>query len=207
MKFFILIIILFLFACEQKHPHQYTDSQVTEFKKQFNTHIQEKNDYWKTGEDSPLLENDKANFQSLTYFDYDPAFRFEGSINTYENPDTVIIYGKREGDERPSLKYGYFKFNFANAEYRLQIFEVISSNPEHQNYLFLGFTDETSNNDTYGGGRYIDIQKNPENFYVVDFNYAYNPYCAYNPKYSCAIPPRENHLKIKINAGEKNYHH
>ncbi len=207
MKYFTVIILLLLFACDQKPSHPYSENQVLEFTNQFNTHIQDKDNYWKTGEDSPLLENDKPEFQGLDYFNYDPAFRFEGPITKYENPDTIIIYGKREGDERPSLKYGYFAFNMANQEYRLQIYDVIRSKPDQQNYLFLGFTDETSNAETYGGGRYIDIEKNQENFYIVDFNFAYNPYCAYNPKYSCAIPTKENYLKIKIKAGEKKFHH
>ncbi|NIU01421.1 MAG: DUF1684 domain-containing protein, partial [Nitrosopumilaceae archaeon] len=67
----------------------------------------------------------------------------------------------------------------------------------------LGFTDKTSGDETYGGGRYIDLVEHDRNHYVIDFNKAYNPYCAYNPKYSCAIPPEENHLAIAVTAGEK----
>jgi len=81
---------------------------------------------------------------------------------------------------------------------------MIREKPDTNKYIFLGFTDETTNKETYGAGRYINLELNNKNHYVVDFNYAYNPYCAYNPKYSCAIPSRENHLKIAIEAGEKN---
>ena len=74
-----------------------------------------------------------------------------------------------------------------------------------KSHLFLGFWDNTSGNETYGGGRYLDINENPENYYVIDFNYAYNPYCAYNHRYTCAVPPLQNRLSVAIKAGEKKY--
>ena len=129
----------------------------------------------------------------------------DDAIHIYDNPDTVVIYGTKE-DERPSLKYGYFEFAYNDNKYQLQIFRILRDKPKQNDYLFLGFTDATSNGETYGGGRYINLELNEENIYLIDFNYAYNPYCAYNPKYSCAIPTRENHLEIAVEAGEKKYH-
>jgi len=204
MKYLILTFsILILFSCSKKQ-HSYSDEQVAQFKQDFEKYINEKNEYCKSN-DSPLLKDDKPDFKGLHYFDYNPNFRFEGPIHIYEKPDTVKIYGTKN-DERPSLKFGYFEFSLDGKINQLQIFKILRKNPQQNDYLFLGFTDATSNEETYGGGRYINLELNEENFYLVDFNYAYNPYCAYNPRYSCAIPTRENHLELAVKAGEKKYH-
>jgi uncharacterized protein len=204
MKYLIITFSsLILFSCGNKQ-HSYTDEQVAQFEQDFEKYIVEQYEFCKS-EDSPLLEDDKPDFKGLHYYEYNPDFRFEGPIHIYDNPDTVIIYGSKK-DERPSLKYGYFEFPFNGEKYQLQIFEILRDKPQKNIYLFLGFTDATSNEETYGGGRYINLELNEENIYLVDFNYAYNPYCAYNPKYSCAMPTRENHLQLAIEAGEKKYH-
>ncbi len=204
MKYLIFVLLnLILFSCSNIQ-HSYTDEQVKRFKQDFDKYLSEQNEFCKS-DDSPILETDKPEFGGLHYFDYNPNFRFEGPFHIYENPDTVIIYGSKQ-DERPSIKFGYFEFSFDSKKHQLQIFKILRKKPQKNDYLFLGFTDATSNKETYGGGRYINLELNEENFYLVDFNYAYNPYCAYNPKYSCAIPTRENHLEIAIEAGEKKYH-
>jgi len=205
MKYLMAIFsALLLFSCSSKQ-HSYTNEQVAKFNQEFENYVKEKDDYLKSDDESPLLKNDKPDFIGLHYYDYNPNFRFEGSIHIYDKSDTIIIYGTKK-DERPSLKFGYFEFSFNDKKYKLQIFKILRKNSQQNDYLFLGFTDETSNLETYGGGRYINLELNEVNYYVIDFNYAYNPYCAYNPKYSCAIPIRENHLQIPIEAGEKKYH-
>ncbi len=163
---------------------------------------QQKDRFFKESDNSPLLPEDRQHFQGLNYFPIDPAYRFEGPIVRYQGLqiDTIIATG---GDTRPALRYGYFAFRFQGKTYRLQIYKFFSGDPESAQHLFLGFTDETNGTTTYGGGRYIDLKENPENHYVVDFNLAYNPYCAYNPQYSCALPPAENHLPFPVRAGEK----
>ena len=204
MKYLILTLsFLILFSCSKKQ-HSYTDEQVAQFTQDFEKYVEEKNEYCKSDK-SPLLKGDIPDFAGLHYYEYNPNFRFEGPIHIYDNPDTVVIYGTKE-DKRPSLKYGYFEFAYNDNKYQLQIFRILRDKPKQNDYLFLGFTDATSNGETYGGGRYINLELNEENIYLIDFNYAYNPYCAYNPKYSCAIPTRENHLEIAVEAGEKKYH-
>ena len=200
---FVAISILLVVSCNN-NQHTYTKEQVAKYKQEFENYVKEKNEYCKS-EDSPLLKEDITGFKGLHYYEYNPNFRFEGPITIYENPDTVIVYGSKQ-DERPSLKFGYFEFSLNDKQHQLQIFKIFPRKPQQSDYLFLGFTDATTNEKTYGGGRYINLELNAENHYVVDFNYAYNPYCAYNPKYSCAIPSRENHLEIAIEAGELKYH-
>lgn len=162
----------------------------------------EKDRNFKNDPDSPLLAEDRESFQGLQYYPVDLSLRFEGALVKYDSllPDTII---GTKGDRRPALRYGYFPFTYQNREYRLQIYKILRDNPAYAKYLFLGFTDRTSGGETYGGGRYIDLVENEENHYVVDFNLAYNPFCAYNPRYSCAIPGAENRLPFAVKAGEK----
>ncbi|NOX37473.1 MAG: DUF1684 domain-containing protein [Calditrichaeota bacterium] len=193
---------LFL-ACAEKSdaPNPQERQQIIQ---QIREWRQQKDRFFKESENSPLLPEDRQKFQGLDYFPIDLAYRFEGPIIRYPSLeiDTIIATG---GDVRPALRYGYFEFQFNGKRYRLQIYKFFSSDPEATRHLFLGFTDETNGRETYGGGRYIDLEENPENHYVVDFNLAYNPYCAYNPAYSCALPPAENHLPFPVRAGEKKF--
>ena len=165
-------------------------------------HRMEKDADFTTDPNSPLLAEDKQSFAGLKYYPIDLSLRFEGSIVKYDSiiPGTII---GTKGDRRPAIKYGYFPFTYKGEEYRLQVYKILRDSPEYAKYLFLGFTDETTGKQTYGAGRYIDMTENEENYYLVDFNLAYNPYCAYNPKYTCALPSPENRLPFKVTAGEK----
>lgn len=113
------------------------------------------------------------------------------------------------GQPKTARKYGRLTFKLHDTTMHLVVFQLqkLLANPETKDYLFIGFTDATSAIDTYGAGRYIDCMKNEihGNRLVLDFNKAYNPYCAYTTGYNCPIPPRENALPIAIIAGEKNY--
>ena len=100
--------------------------------------------------------------------------------------------------------YAYVYFELDNIEHRLTAYKSIQLQEDsvYKNYLFLPFTDNNSTITTYGGGRYIDFQIPESNTFTLDFNKAYNPYCAYNHKWSCVIPPSENAMTIAVNAGE-----
>lgn len=163
---------------------------------------QQKDHLFKNSSASPLLDEDKNNFTGLKYYPIDLRYRFEGAIVRYQHLNIDTIWDSH-GNIRLAVRYGYFEFTFNGKKYRLQIYKFITGNSQARKHLFLGFTDATSGTETYGGGRYIDLEENPQNHYVVDFNMAYNPYCAYNPRYSCALPPKENHLPFPVRAGEK----
>ncbi len=153
---------------------------------------------------SPLKEEDKESFNGLKYFSPNLSLRFTGPINRYDSAIRDTILGTK-GDIRPALRYGYFPFRYNGKEYRLQVYKILRDDPDYDKYLFLGFTDAMTDTATYETGRYIDLSENPENKYTVDFNLAYNPYCAYNHRYTCAIPPEENNLPFTVNAGEKKF--
>lgn len=107
------------------------------------------------------------------------------------------------------FRYGYLHFSLGGKQLKLTIFQSkdLMADPTYKDYLFLPFTDLTSGEESYGGGRYIDfeIRDIKNNKVIIDFNKAYNPYCAYSTGYNCPIPPRENDLPVAIKAGEKNY--
>src|SRR5690606_27020815 len=107
-------------------------------------------------------------------------------------------------DRKPYyVTYGKVYFSLKGKEYKLDLFQnlELSADPEYRNYLFAPFTDETNGRSTYGGGRYLDLRIPAAEVMIIDFNQAYNPYCAYNGKYSCPIPPEQNHLEVEITAG------
>ncbi len=188
---------------EKEKPQEYSPAEVAEAQEVLQ-HRAEKDSLFSHAEWSPLLPADKKNFHGLKYFPVNPDYRFEGPIVKYDSVIRDTIVGTK-GDLRPALKYGYFSFKYKGKPHRLQIYKILRDDPELAKYLFLGFTDQTTGKATYGAGRYIDLSENEENHYVIDFNEAYNPYCAYNPRYTCAIPPEENALPFRVEAGEKIY--
>ncbi len=124
--------------------------------------------------------------------------------------DTTGLIMKTSGTKvKKFYRYGMVRFNLKNKPFQLTLFkpDPLVTQPENLNYLFVPFTDETSGKDSYLMGRYIDLQISDihGNQVTIDFNKAYNPYCAYTTGYNCPIPPVENHLHTEIKAGEKAY--
>ena len=194
-----VVLFLSLVACGPER-----DAADAALATEIDSHRSQKDSLFRVSPHSPIPEEERSDFAGLKYFPVDPELRFDGPIIRYDNPQPDTIVGTK-GDLRPALKYGYFPFIHDGEEYRLQVYKMIRDDPGADNYLFLGFTDRTTGNSTYGTGRYIDLTENPANYYRVDFNLAYNPYCAYNPRYSCAVPSPENPLDLAVTAGEKIY--
>lgn len=167
----------------------------------------EKDKSFLTEKNSPLPDNAKKNFRGLPYFPIDLKYRFEGAIVRNRQRETFDIIAS-DGRERKTLRYGYFEFTLDGKTHRLQVYKLLDLAPKYRHLLFIPFMDATSGRESYGGGRYIDLEERSDNRYVVDFNLAYNPSCAYGKKgYSCPIPPAENRLLVRIEAGEKNWAH
>lgn len=162
----------------------------------------EKDQFMRSAKESPI--KDQAAFDGLKYFEPDPRYRIIADLVAVKDRKSVVL-GTNDGKEQRYLKYAYAEFNFDGVQNRLLILEIMDQGP-FRGKLFLAFGDETSAVDTYGAGRYLDVAKVPGSTTItLDFNKAYNPYCAYNPTYSCPLPPRENLLGVAIKAGEKNY--
>ncbi len=165
----------------------------------------EKNEWMKNDPNSPFNFKGKVEFHDLKYFDVDPDFIFKSKLYEYEPKDTITIFGTK-GEERKTVRYGYVQFNYSGKEYKINVYQGASRTG--MVYYSIWFTDITTNNETYGVGRYIDFEKDedPDHIYEIDFNLAYNPYCAYSPDYSCAIPTKEDYIPIAIKSGEKKFH-
>ncbi len=164
----------------------------------------EKEEFMNSGEGSPFLK-DSVPFTGLQYFPIDEKYRIKAALEPIEDKKVVIL-STSDGKEQKYLEYAFASFSLEGIENKLLILELMEMGPQ-RGKLFLAFADETSGDETYGAGRYLDVKKVPAATSVVlDFNLAYNPYCAYNDSYSCPFPPKENILKIPIKAGEKNYH-
>jgi uncharacterized protein (DUF1684 family) len=163
----------------------------------------QKDDFFGSDYQSPLTEQEKRDFHGLNYYPENPSLRLELPLEKLEAPEPVILQTST-GDAREFLHAGQVRFNVGNDEATLQVYL-----DDYDGY-FLPFVDATAPEETYGAGRYLephDISGGVgEPVLLVDFNLAYNPYCAYNERWSCPIPPRENRLKVRIEAGEKKFH-
>ena len=118
----------------------------------------------------------------------------------------MIVLPTSDGKEKKYLEHAYAEFELDGIVNKLLIMEITEAGP-YRGTLYLAFADETSAHETYGAGRYLDLKKVPgASSILLDFNKAYNPYCAYSDSFSCPFPPKENILKVAIKAGEKSYH-
>ena len=164
----------------------------------------ERDAFFKNHQRSPLLPQDKGHFKGLKYYPFDPQYVLSGQIERFifhiNNPKYYATFLTNKGTSKRYLRYGKFHFTLNGKEYTIEIYKSILSD-----YLFIPFKDKTNEKETYGGGRYIDAEILPDYKMVLDFNMAYHPSCAYNEKFVCVLPPRENMTDIEIRAGEKNY--
>lgn len=165
---------------------------------------EEKDRFMRTAPDSPFASN-RSSYKGLSYFPPDITYKVRAKLIPVENKKAVSL-PTSDGKSKRYLEYAFAEFKLEENTHRLLILEVIDMGPT-RGTLFLAFGDETSARETYGAGRYLDVKKpRGQNTITLDFNEAYNPYCAYNDSYSCPLPPQENLLSIAIHAGEKNYH-
>ncbi|MEW6731677.1 MAG: DUF1684 domain-containing protein [Acidobacteriota bacterium] len=176
----------------------------TELRRQIEASRLEKDKSLRQSKDSPLPAEARAAFKGLNYFPVDLGYRFKCELKLYNNNERVLMLTST-GEQSEYIRYGYVEFNVANVPCRLDIFKPTFLGPDSR-HLFIPFRDATSSKETYGAGRYLEFEETGDSQYILDFNLAYNPYCAYNKNYSCPIPPAQNTLKAEIRAGEKNYH-
>jgi len=162
----------------------------------------EKDRYLLTSGSTPIRASDMEMFKGLAYYPVSKDFVFYTALEPLDEPAEITIATSQDRP-RQMLHIGALPFEVDGETHRLQVYAP--KDTTDGNYWFIPFTDATSGDATYGGGRYIDIEDVRADSVFLDFNYAYNPYCAYNERYDCPIPPAENALPIRIEAGEKNY--
>ena len=151
--------------------------------------------------DSPIPASERAAFQGLAYFDIDPALRVPAALAETEMSSQTIEMDTTDGNRQRMRVIGRLEFTLAGERRTLTAFVPESARGAER--LFVPFRDATNRAETYGGGRYLDLERSSTGLYDLDFNRAYNPFCVYDAQYVCPIPPRENALPLAIRAGEK----
>lgn len=173
------------------------------WKKRIEREREEKDRYFKQGPQSPIPFEERASFKGLEYYPPHEKLRFELALNEHKEKSTITVQDTTGGIQE-YLKWGVFRFEIDKKEHTLQAYK---SNEEEER-LWVPFRDDTSGEETYGAGRYMDLEPSRDKISgrcVLDFNKAYNPFCAYSERYVCPLIPPENWLEIPIRAGEKKY--
>lgn len=198
----IIILIIFIIYYAFNSGRDTPDNYITEIEKQ----RKEKDDFMRKDPDSPFINHGRNEFKGLKYYPVDPAFRVEAEIIRFPSPELLTIT-LSDGSTEEYYRYAQARFTLEGMPQEVSLLK--SKDYWNEDWLFLPFFDETSAEETYGGGRYLEIDYSGGIKAVIDFNLAYNPYCAYTDTYRCPLPPEENHLTVKVTAGEKNYtsHH
>lgn len=191
-----LCFVIALFACSSQGKRTLTGK--TEYQQTLNAS-------YKDATKSPLKKKDLKEFKGLDFFPIDSSFIVTAQLKKTANAPTFEM--ATTTDRKPLYKeFGILNFNLKGKKCQLTIYQSQDNltDEKFKDYLFIPFTDDTSGNESYGGGRYMDVMitdENTDGTIVLNFNNTYNPYCAYNEKYSCPLTPRKNHLDVEVKAG------
>ena len=177
------------------------------FSQNFNAEIQKHRENYRQAflneTRSPLKQQDLIN---LSFYEPDSSYVVAAKVSMLTDKESFLM-ATYSGKPQPYIRYARIKFSLNGESQELTIYKsvALAQLPNFKDYLFLPFTDSTNGKETYSGGRYIDLNSSDINddLVKIDFNKAYNPYCAYSDGYQCPKPPTENAIKQNINAGEK----
>lgn len=195
-KLLVLFLAITTIACAQEKQPILGE---TDWQRQMNADF-------KDATKSPLTDKDRKGFKGLDFFKFDSAYIVNAKLK--RTPDEKPFKMKTTTDRLADyVKFGVITFELDGKEHELNIYQNIGllKKPGYEDYLFLPFLDNTNGEESYSGGRYVEARIPEGNEIVIDFNTAYNPYCAYSDRYSCPIVPRENTLYTKVEAGVKAY--
>lgn len=199
----LVVLILYFALSGDDSASVATSAEVVDasaYRQQVEFSRKKKDQFFRTSTESPL--EDKRAFTGLKYYDPDPLYRVTARLEPFADKTQKLVVRMSDGSEEVYTKYAHAVFSLQGETCRLLIVSIDDT------YSIL-FRDVTSGKETYGGGRYLELKPNllTGNQTVLDFNEAYNPYCAYNPTYACPIPPAENTLQVAVKAGEKYIQH
>ena len=189
----VLAAVGYMFTAAES-PEAYLEKIEKERERQFK--------YIRFNVDSPLTEEQKRKFQRLTFYEVNPAYRVKARLLPIEEKKVREV-PLTDGTTERYLEHSRAVFELEGKSHTLLLLQAM--NETDMRNFFLAFADETSGRETYGGGRYLNVRQDGKNSITIDFNLAFNPYCAYNPDYACPLPPKENLLTIAVPVGEKNY--
>jgi uncharacterized protein (DUF1684 family) len=199
-KSILFAMIVLLASCTA--TKKTSETKVLSPKEEIKAFQDELQSFYRNKETSPYRDK-VADFKGHDFFPVDLNYRVEAIYSEFENEKFFDLPTSNKSIQKKYRKFALLKFKLNGKDHELILYQnaTLMNNPMYKDYLFLPFTDLTNNETTYGGGRYIDFRIPKEETTILDFNQAYNPYCAYVTGYSCPIPPEENHLDIEIKAG------
>jgi uncharacterized protein len=182
---------------EHHHHHEHVDygDAIRAFRA-------DKDEYFRTSPGSPLPAAERGDFGELPYFPVDEALRFERlTLEPYTgNEPTSFAIPTSDGKLKPAERAGTFRFEVQGVPCSLTAYTFEGGSVES---VFVPFLDGTSGNESYGAGRYLDLDREEDGTYAIDFNVAYHPSCVYDIRFSCPLTPAENRLPVRIEAGER----
>lgn len=182
-----------------------TEFDTDTWKKQIERLREEKDRFFGEHPHSPIPPDEREDFDGLEYYPPDPNYRFELDLEEDEHRDTITVETTTEG-EQEYIRWGRFTFAVDDTECVLHAYK---GDPD-EDRLWVPFRDATNGEETYGAGRYLDLEadedRTADGTWILDFNAAYSPFCAYSEEYECPLIPMENWLDVRIEAGEKTYH-
>jgi uncharacterized protein len=183
---------------EHEHHHEHTVS----YENAVELFRADKDEYFRSSPGSPIPAPERDEFDGLPYYAVDPSLRFDDlALQPYAGDEPVRFeIPTSDGRLRPAERAGVFRFDLEGDERTLTAYTFAGGGGES---LFVPFLDTTSGTETYGAGRYMDIEPEDDGTYSLDFNLAYHPSCVYDPKFSCPLTPPENRLSVPIRAGER----
>ena len=196
---YLSFLLFFITACST--TNNLILSSMDEYQTEIQAYQTHLNEEYKDSLKSPLTREDRLVFEALEFYKINPAFRV---VAKFKEKKSALFAMKTTTDRMPEYrKYGELYFELKGKKFKLNVYQnpSLMTRPGYEDYLFLPFTDPTNGDKTYGGGRYIDFRIPTSTEVILDFNKAYNPYCAYNSKFSCPIPPPENDISVAIEAG------
>jgi len=201
------MMIVAILACRQPsadidvaHPVHVDSFMGKRMEAEILDYRQRKDQEFKKAADSPLPPEVKVVFSGLEYYPIDWKYRFEGPVHRYPNPEKISMI-TTSGVRRNAIKYGYIRFVLMGKEFKLEVYRLLDL--DEKNMLFVPFIDANVGKETYPAGRYIDLVEKDNGLYVIDFNMAYNPSCAYGGNFPCPVTPEENRITVAVPAGEK----
>ena len=181
------------------HDHQHDVAAA--YARELGEYRRSKDEAFAHDADSPLLPEDRAHFDGLRYFSPDLGYRLEGlRAEPYAGQGAAdFTMQTSDGQLRRARRIATLRFELGGRPLALHAYGFEDSD---EGSLFIPFTDATSGQETYGAGRYLDLEPEDDGSHTLDFNLAYHPLCVYSPYFSCPIPPAENRLPVRIEAGE-----
>lgn len=210
MKYALLLGMFLLVSCQQGKKYHDQEKkiqqEIPDKLKAILDYQQEQNESFRDPEHSPLPDRYRKDFEALAFFPADTSYVIKAQFKRTPDAEPFLMPSTTDRQTR-EVVYGIASFNLNGQRFELEVYQGLDLMKEEgfEDYLFLPFLDLTNGEETYGGGRYLDLRIPDTDHLIIDFNKAYNPLCVYNKKYSCPLVPRQNFMNTKVLAGVKDF--